>query len=245
MTITLYNDTGEQLAYLGSQVSLPASGSVAIASGLAPYLAVDSAFASDISSGNVHIGDGAYIYSGNAALGFLNDTFITGTPPQNESDLINFTLGGYGFSISASANITTSETNLLLVTNPSASGKNARATFFYVGTDGNQGCITARCYSSSTVTANGTDISANILNCFDGGPNPSAVTKVYSGPSTSSRGVSRLSLTSWAGSTAPLHPISQSAILAPNKSLLITAQSSNIGLALNIQGHFFLQWVEV
>lgn len=245
--ITLLNQTGSSKTYVNGQVSLPASGNVNVSSGLIPFLAIDPNFLGDVTINLVAVSDTVNTYTGDSAVQFIKENWITGITPQNSSDPVAFSLAGYGFSITADAALAnTSETNLLLLKNPANSGFNGRALFLYAATDSTQGLLTTRAYVNPTVTNNGTDISSIIQNNFVGNAgNPSAIMQAFSGPTTSALGAKRISLVSAAQTSPPIHDFKQTPILAPGNSLLITGQAANLGLLANLSCHFFLEWVEV
>lgn len=244
MNIVVVNLTANQLSYLGGKVIIAPNSNSIVSSGVAPYLALDATFNSDLTASppNVAVSDGVTVFDSEKSKSYLA-TWLAAGPPQNSNDPIAFTLAGMGFSVTADSVLNSStETALLLLTNPANSGINLRAMFFYAAAESNQGTVTIRAYSNPTVTSNGTPlpISNNLVQ--DGSPSSSA--QAFALPTISNNGVKRISLVSVAAGNTDLLNFAQTAILAPGNSLLLTVTVNNLGLLTSALTHFFMQWVE-
>jgi len=243
MNISLINNRGSQVTYVNGQIVLPASGSVTVSYGLIPYIAVDFGLKNDLLNLNTSISDGYSTYTGSQAVDLLTQIWVGGTPPQNSNDPVSFSLAGFGFSANASATLSSStETSILLLTNPSNSGKNARAMFFFAAPASSTGIVTIKGYVNPTVTNNGTALSINNNLVIAGAP--SSICNAYTSPTTSNDGTLMIGLVSSANADTDMINFAQTAILTPGNSLLLTVSVANLGLLATALTYFYLQWVE-
>lgn len=160
------------------------------------------------------------------------------------NNLIDYTIAGNNFSISAAASLSSSTlTPLFLLVNPNTSTVNARAMFFAVSTNATQGIVTITGYSNPTVTSNGTPVSIN--NNFIQAGAPASALQAYALPSVSANGTSRIGLVSVANASTDMINFAQTATLAPGNSFMIAVTVTNLGLLGSANTYFFMQWVEV
>ena len=243
MGISLVNQTASNLSYLNGRVTVAPNGATSILSGLLPYVSIDPQILNDISQNIIQVNDGYNLYAGDPAKNLLQDTWLMGTPPQTSNDPIAFTLAGMGFSITADATLSSStETPLLLLSNPISSLVNARAMFFYAAPEGAQGVVSIRVYTNPTVSNNGTALP--IQNNLVMAGVPASSLNAYASPTVSSNGSKRITLVSVANGNTNLLNFAQTAILAPGNTMLITVSISNLGLLGSDLTHFYMQWAE-
>lgn len=240
--LIVINQTNNTVSYLSGQFTVNPTSQSLIDFGLVPYLSLDPGFKNDLLNNNVLLSDSINIYQGANAISYLN-TWIMKGPPQNSNDPVSFTLAGKGFSVTGSATLNSStETPVLLLTNPSTSSINARAIYFYAAPNSTQGIVNISIYTNPTVTSNGTQIptSNNLVSASA----PSSSMIAYAAPSVTSNGASRITMVTNSNADFSLFNFAQTAIMAPGNSMLMTVTINNLGLLSNVTTYFYLQWVE-
>jgi hypothetical protein len=241
-TVSIINQTTSALSYVNSQVSVSSGSTTTVPYGLLPYLALDPNFISDANGLRIILSDGMNQYTGAAITKYLS-TWLASGAPQNSSDPVTFTLAGMGFSTTGNASLNnTTETPVILLANPSNSGINARAMYFYAAPNSTQGIVTVNIYTNPTVSANGTAVTP--VNNLVSASAPLSSMNLYGGPTISANGTKRLTVVTNAGADASLFNFAQTAILAPGNTMLMTVTVGNIGLLSSVNTYFYLQWVE-
>ena len=127
----------------------------------------------------------------------------------------------YGFNDELNLPSSSTETNIVLIKNPSSSGLLASFYRFIMDCITKGGQATFRFYTNPTVTSNGTAVS--IGNRHIGHANTSSI-QVFKSPVTSSAGAKFITLSVGKDSNSFYFPLQGSIILAQNNSLLITGQ---------------------
>lgn len=242
MQIIVINQTSNTLSYVNGQVSIPPNGQSYVSSGIIPYLVLDPSFRRDVGNGYIQISDTLNMFSGASALEYLK-TWLANGVPQNSNDPVAFTLAGLGFSSTGNLSLSnTTETPVLLLTNPSTNNVSARAMFLYAAPNSTQGIVTINIYINPTVSSNGTQIPTQ--NNLVSATAPASAMVVYGGPTISNMGTKRITVVTNANSDSSLFNFAQTAILTPGNNMLMTLTVSNIGLLSSVNTYFYMQWVE-
>lgn len=131
---------------------------------------------------------------------------------------------------------TNTEKDLMLLTNPSVSGKRVLVTHLKYGTDSASVRSVLRAYANPTISANGTALTS--VNTYFGGTPPTSVVNVYKFPTITARGLPLNMDIAPAGSAAK--GTSRYYWLEAGNSILITTHNSSA----NAKSFGDIYWVE-
>jgi len=165
-------------------------------------------------------------------------TTSTGANSVGRTELSNLAIAGYAFTtIVNTINSNSTETNLLLISNPSNAIRTVYISTSVLGVDPTSpNWVKFYAYVSPTVTSNGT---INPITNLKAGVTNVSTASVYTSPVTSSRGtiisVLPVGNSNQSGATAPIS-LDPYLILSPGQSILIAAiaKGNNTPVVLNI-----------